>query len=57
MLLGSVADKVIRGTAMPVLVVNPAAGAFSRVLGAQAESGTRAEGVDSGMVQGSGTRG
>lgn len=31
--LGSVADKVIRGAAIPVLVVNPPACAFSRVLG------------------------
>jgi nucleotide-binding universal stress UspA family protein len=57
MLLGSVADKVIRGAAMPVLVVNPATGAFSRVLREQAETGTRAEGVDSGALQASGTRG
>jgi nucleotide-binding universal stress UspA family protein len=41
MLLGSVADKVIRGAAMPVLVVNPAAGACSRVLSAEPASASR----------------
>ena len=40
MLLGSVADKVIRGATMPVLAVNPAPGAFSLLLGA--EFGTEA---------------
>ena len=53
MLLGSVADKVIRGAAMPVLVVNPAAGAFSRVLSAPAETASQAEGMDTGVLQGS----
>ncbi|HEU4953878.1 MAG TPA: universal stress protein, partial [Gemmatimonadales bacterium] len=38
MLLGSVADKVIRGATTPVLAVNPARGAFSLLLGAEAET-------------------
>jgi nucleotide-binding universal stress UspA family protein len=36
-LFGSVADKVIRGAATPVLVVNPPAGGFSRVLSGELE--------------------
>jgi nucleotide-binding universal stress UspA family protein len=40
MLLGSVADKVIRGATMPVLAVNPSPGAFSLLLGAEAETET-----------------
>ena len=40
MLLGSVADKVIRGATMPVLAVNPSPGAFSLMLGAEAETET-----------------
>jgi nucleotide-binding universal stress UspA family protein len=39
-LLGSVADKVIRGATMPVLVVNPSPGAFSLMLGAETETET-----------------
>ncbi|HEY8257445.1 MAG TPA: universal stress protein [Gemmatimonadales bacterium] len=38
MLLGSVADRVIRDSATPVLVVNPEPGAFSRLLSAEPES-------------------
>ncbi len=37
-LFGSVADKVIRGSATPVLVVNPLAGGFSRVLSEKLEA-------------------
>jgi hypothetical protein len=37
-LFGSVADKVIRGAATPVLVVNPLAGGFSRVLSEKLEA-------------------
>ncbi len=40
MLLGSVADKVIRGATTPVLAVNPSPGAFSLMLGAEAETET-----------------
>ena len=36
-LFGSVADKVIRGAATPVLVVNPPAVGFSRVLSGELE--------------------
>jgi nucleotide-binding universal stress UspA family protein len=38
LLLGSVADKVIRGATRPVLAVNPAPGAFSLLLGNELES-------------------
>lgn len=38
MLFGSVADKVVRGATTPVLAVNPASGAFSLLLGAEAET-------------------
>jgi nucleotide-binding universal stress UspA family protein len=37
-LFGSVADKVIRGAATPVLVVNPPAGGFSRLLSEQSKA-------------------
>jgi nucleotide-binding universal stress UspA family protein len=50
--LGSVADKVIRGAARPVLVVNPAVGAFSRVLGERAATASRFVGADAGVLQG-----
>ena len=40
MLLGSVADKVIRGATTPVLAVNPMPGAFSLLLGAEAGTET-----------------
>ena len=40
MLLGSVADKVIRGATMPVLAVNPSPGAFSLMLGEEVETET-----------------
>ena len=50
--LGSVADKVIRGAATPVLVVNPAAGAFSRVLGERWATASRPAGTDVGLLQG-----
>jgi hypothetical protein len=50
--LGSVADKVIRGAATPVLVVNPATGAFSRVLGERPASASRPAGMDVGVLQG-----
>jgi nucleotide-binding universal stress UspA family protein len=39
-LFGSVADKVIRGAATPVLVLNPVAGAFSHVLHDELEAAT-----------------
>lgn len=51
MFLGSVADKVIRGAAIPVLVVNPPAGAFSRVLGERPGTASRAVGADTGVLQ------
>jgi nucleotide-binding universal stress UspA family protein len=38
LLFGSVADKVVRGAATPVLVVNPPAGGFSGVLSAELEA-------------------
>jgi nucleotide-binding universal stress UspA family protein len=38
MLLGSVADKVIRGAGIPVLAVNPASGEMGRVLARHLES-------------------
>ena len=38
MFLGSVADTVIRRAGTPVLVVNPPAGASSRILGEQLEA-------------------
>jgi nucleotide-binding universal stress UspA family protein len=50
--LGSVTDKVIRGAATPVLVVNPAAGAFSRVLGERSASAPWPAGMDVGVLQG-----
>jgi nucleotide-binding universal stress UspA family protein len=50
--LGSVADKVIRGAATPVLVVNPAAGAFSRVLGERWATASGPAGTDVGLLQG-----
>ena len=50
--LGSVTDKVIRGAATPVLVVNPAAGAFSRVLGERSATASRPAGMDVGVLQG-----
>ena len=50
--LGSVADKVIRGAATPVLVVNPAAGAFSRVLGERPATASRPVSMDVGALQG-----
>ncbi len=37
-LLGGVADKVVRGATTPVLVVNPPAGGFSRVLSGELEA-------------------
>jgi nucleotide-binding universal stress UspA family protein len=40
MILGSVADKVIRGASMPVLAVNPPAGATSRLLAGAASAET-----------------
>jgi nucleotide-binding universal stress UspA family protein len=52
LLLGSVADKVIRGAATPVLVVNPAAGAFSRVLGERRATASLPAGTDVGVLQG-----
>jgi nucleotide-binding universal stress UspA family protein len=52
MLLGSVADKVIRGAATPILVVNPPAGAFSRVLD-RAEDASQAQGSE-GVLHGAG---
>ena len=48
--LGSVADKVIRGAAIPVLVVNPPAGAFSRVFGERPETASRPVGADAGVL-------
>ncbi len=50
--LGSVADKVIRGAATPVLVVNPVSGAFSRVLGERLAAASRPAGTDIGVLQG-----
>ena len=50
--LGSVADKVIRGAGTPVLVVNPAAGAFSRILGERLATASRPAGLDVGVLQG-----
>ena len=50
--LGSVADKVIRGAATPVLVVNPTAGAFSQVLGQRPATASRPAGADVGVLQG-----
>ena len=44
--LGSVADKVIRGAATPVLVLNPVAGAFSHVLGEQPATASRPVGAN-----------
>jgi nucleotide-binding universal stress UspA family protein len=38
MFLGSVADKVIRCSSTPILIVNPLAGASSRILGEQLEA-------------------
>jgi hypothetical protein len=46
MLLGSVADKVLRNAAVPVLVLNPAAGASSRLLPERLEAAAPAEGVE-----------
>jgi nucleotide-binding universal stress UspA family protein len=43
MFLGSVADKVIRGAATPVLVVNPPPGAISRLVPAESKPETAAE--------------
>ncbi|HET7470335.1 MAG TPA: universal stress protein [Gemmatimonadales bacterium] len=43
MLLGSVADKVIRGATTPVLAVNPAPGAFSLMLGHELETASTDE--------------
>jgi nucleotide-binding universal stress UspA family protein len=51
MFLGSVADKVIRGAATPVLVVNPAAGAFSGLLGDQPEAASQPVGRDAQVPQ------
>jgi nucleotide-binding universal stress UspA family protein len=50
--LGSVTDKVIRGAVTPVLVVNPAAGAFSRVVGERSATASRLAGMDVGVLQG-----
>lgn len=50
-LLGSVADKVIRGAATPVLVVNPPKGGFSHVLsGASEAAGTEASVLAEGRI-------
>lgn len=54
LLLGSVADKVIRGATAPVLAVNPAPGAFSLMLGARLETASSAEEV--GEAAGAGPR-
>ncbi len=48
MFLGSVADKVIRCAATPVLVVNPSAGASSRVLGEQLAAATAGQPFEDG---------
>jgi nucleotide-binding universal stress UspA family protein len=50
--LGSVADKVIRGAATPVLVVNPAAGAFSHVLDVQPAMASRPAGAAAVILEG-----
>jgi nucleotide-binding universal stress UspA family protein len=46
MLLGSVADKVIRNAAVPMLVLNPVPGANSGLLGSRLEAALSAEGVE-----------
>jgi nucleotide-binding universal stress UspA family protein len=51
MLLGSVADKVLRRAAVPVLVLNPGTGACSTLLGAESETATLAEAVDACALQ------
>ncbi len=48
MFLGSVADKVIRCAATPVLVVNPSAGASSRVLGEHLAAATAGHPLEAG---------
>ncbi|HKU61584.1 MAG TPA: universal stress protein [Gemmatimonadales bacterium] len=45
MLLGSVADKVIRGATTPVLAVNPAPGACSLLLGTEVETASATDEV------------
>jgi len=46
MVLGSVADKVLRRAAAPVLVVNPGPGACSRLLGQELEPAARTMAAD-----------
>ena len=55
--LGSVADKVIRGAATPVLVLNPVAGALSHVLGEQPAAASRTVGADVCVMPGPVTAG
>jgi nucleotide-binding universal stress UspA family protein len=55
MFLGSVADKVIRAAATPILVINPPAGASSRVL-ARPDAVSQPEG-NPGALQGAGRAG
>jgi nucleotide-binding universal stress UspA family protein len=51
MLLGSVADKVLRCAAVPVLVLNPGAGACSSLLGEEPETASLAGAVDACALQ------
>jgi len=53
MLLGSVADKVVRGASRLVLVVNPTVGAFSRVLDDRPAPASEPQGVE-GALEGAG---
>jgi nucleotide-binding universal stress UspA family protein len=55
MLLGSVADKVLRNAAVPVLVLNPAAGASSLLLPERLDAAAPAEGVEVCAWQGAGS--
>jgi len=50
MILGSVADKVLRRATTPVLVVNPGPGAFSRLLGQELETAPQTVAADAGAL-------